>query len=86
VQLPLQVELVPLGVSSEIVVIVENQNSGMLTATFAVEVRSREAADASSYHNEIELLLGINRVTRVRSVANRVCRRIRAFVTTPKAR
>jgi hypothetical protein len=86
VQLPLEVEFVPLRVPSEIVVIVENQNSGMPPATFAVKVRSREAANASSHHYKIELLFGINPVARVRSVANGVCSPIRAFVTTPKAR
>jgi hypothetical protein len=73
VQLPLEVEFIPLGMPSEIVVVVQNQNSGPRPAAFTVEVRSSEAANAPSYHNKIELLPGINRVARVGSVTNGVC-------------
>src|SRR6201987_5252543 len=85
-QLSPQVEFVPLGMPAEIVVVVQNQNSGLLPPAFAVEVRSGQAANASSYHNKIELLFGINWVARICSVANGVCSRIRPFMATPKAR
>ncbi len=50
-------EFVAFGVSSEIVVILEDQDAGLGTVRLAIKPRRRQAADAAADHDEIESLL-----------------------------
>ncbi len=59
-------ELVPLGMSAEVVVVVENEDLRRRARPRAVEVRRRQSADAAAHHDEI---VGFARVLRRAGVA-----------------
>ena len=46
-------ELVALGMAAEIIVIVENEDARVFALLLAVEIGRRQAADASTHHNEV---------------------------------
>ena len=46
-----QPELVALGVSPEIIVIIEDQNAGFVAGSLAIKMRCRKAADSASDNN-----------------------------------
>jgi len=50
-------ELIALGVSAKVVVVVEDKNARVRASNLAIEVRGREAADAATYDDEVEALL-----------------------------
>ena len=50
---PLISELVPLGVPSEVVVVVQDEDSGIGTHLLAKEISGRKPTDASSHHDEV---------------------------------
>src|SRR5579871_2332833 len=58
------VEFVALGMPTEIVVVVENQDARFLACCFAIEVRRGESADPSADNDQIVALTGINRRAR----------------------
>ena len=51
------VELVALGVPTEVVVIVENQDLRIVAGAFPVEVRGSQTADPSAHDHEVVLLV-----------------------------
>ncbi len=54
-------KLIALGVSAEVVVIVENQDARLGSRSLAKEMRRRESADAAPHHHQIVGLSGVNR-------------------------
>src|SRR4029077_19550505 len=56
---PTGLKLVAFGVSAEIVVVIENQDSCVLAGLFSEEVCGREPADAAADHDEVIGLAGV---------------------------
>jgi hypothetical protein len=56
-----EVELIALGVSAEVIVIVKNQDARLGSRNFAKKVRRREPADSAAHHHQIVSLPGVNR-------------------------
>src|SRR6202166_5298941 len=54
-------ELVALGVSAKVVVVIENENAGVRASRLAIEVSGRKAADAAPYDDEIVGFAGVLR-------------------------
>ena len=55
-------ELVALGVSAEVVVIVEDEDACFCACCLAIEVRRCQAADAAADNNQIVGLAGVDRL------------------------
>jgi hypothetical protein len=78
-------ELVPLGVASEVVVVIEDEDTSVVSHGLAVEVGGRETGDASSHNDEVVALVRVEPVLPHLSVTHRMRDLPRAVVASPKA-
>src|SRR5580704_10003188 len=72
---PIERKLVALGVTAEIVVVVEDQDAGVLVFC-PIEMRRRQPADAAAHDNEVVGFIGLFEIARSRpeiAVAQAVC-------------
>jgi len=83
-KVPIQIELVALGVAAEIIVVIENENAAIGRSLGAVEVRGGESADPGTHDDEIVLLTGIGRLRQRLPVAQRMGRLEGAGMTAAK--
>jgi hypothetical protein len=63
-------EFVALGMTTEIVVIVQDENASVFVRAFAIEIGGREPADSAAHNDEVMFLASVGRIAeRVRIFA-----------------
>ena len=81
-------ELVALGVSAEVVVIVEDEDARLVAGLLAIEIGRRQSADAASDDDEVVALGGFGRLgggVPESVIAQRVCILVRRVVTAAQS-